>query len=329
MTRVGRAAFAAAACLASGATTGARAPVLRPPDEPPLLAPGVRPEKIAGGFEHAEGPLWHPDGYLLFGDTPRDRIVKLQGGDVSVWRAPAGRTTALGFDPAGRLVAAESHGGSEGARRISRQQADGTWVTVADRFEGQRFNSPNDFAIDRRGRIYFTDPRYSQRETMELDHESVYRIDPDGSVTRLTDQLLRPNGILLTADDRTLLVADNPVVTAGRGALWAFDLDAAGAVQHGRVVYDFHSNRGIDGMTEDSAGRIWACAGAGPDAGVYVLALDPTRTTARLIQRVPLPETPTNCTFGGPDRATLYVLSDTSVYALRTQVHGRPTPPGK
>lgn len=295
----------------------------------PLLAPGAKVEKVASGFQHAEGPLWHPDGFLLFGDTPNDRIVRCdETGRVSVFRSPAGRTTGLCFDPQGRLVANESHGGDEGARRVSRQEPDGRWVTLADRVEGKRLNSPNDLSIDARGRIYFTDPRYSKRETMELTREGVYRIDPDGRITCIIDTLTRPNGILVTRDGRTLYVADNPV-SGGNAALWAFDLDAAGNASQGRVLHDFRDPRGIDGMALDTAGRIWATAGANEKAGISVFAPDAARRTARRLAVVPLPETPTNCTFGGAKRDTLYITTDATIYRVRTAVQGVATPPGK
>jgi YD repeat-containing protein len=295
----------------------------------PLLAPGAHVEKIAGGFTHAEGPLWHPDGYLLFGDTPRDRIMRCDpAGVVSVFREPCGRTTALGWDPQGRLVANESHGGEEGARRVSRQEKDGHWATLADRYADRRLNSPNDLTIDGRGRIYFTDPRYSKRETMEQPGEWVFRIDPDGRLTAVIRTLTRPNGILVTRDGRTLFVADNPV-TAGNAALWAFDLDADGNATNGRAVHDFHGPRGIDGMTLDKTGRIWAAAGANETAAILVFELDSARRAAKVVTTIGLPETPTNCTFGGARADELYITSDASLFRIRTSVQGQPTPPGK
>lgn len=317
--------------LAALFTSGVTAPFARAAAKAtPLVAPGAQVEKVAEGFMHGEGPLWHPEGLLLFGDTPRDRIVRVdESGAVSVFREPAGRTTALAFDPEGRLVANESHGGDEGRRRVARREKNGEWVTLADRFEGKRLNSPNDLAIDSRGRIYFTDPRYSKPETRELDHESVYRIDPDGKLTRLIGTLTRPNGILVTTDARTLYVADNPATGEKRATLWAFDLDADGNASHGRVLHEFTTARGLDGMTLDSDGRIWAAGGEGATAGIYVFEPDAKRATARLATVIALPQTPTNCTFGGKNLDTLYITSDPILFRLRTAVHGRPTPPGK
>lgn len=296
-----------------------------------LIAEGATPEKIAGGLGHCEGPAWHPEGYLLFCNPPKDRILKLDpaGDTVSTYRSPSGRATALWFDATGRLVANESHGGPEGARRVARREKTGEWLTLADRFTGKRFNSPNDLTIDARGRIYFTDPRYSARDTMELTHESVYRLDPANTLARLDITLTRPNGIVLTADGRTLIIADNPVTGGGRATLWAFDLDAHGNAQGGRIVHDFRSVRGADGLTLDADGRLWVTAGARADAGIYVFEFNPSRTTLVSLGFVALPETPTNCTFGGPRRDTLYITTDDAIYRLRTTVRGRTTLPGK
>ena len=164
---------------------------------------------------------------------------------------------------------------------------------------------------------------------MELAHESVYRLDPDGALNRLDIALTRPNGILVTPDDKTLLVADNPASGAARASLWAFDLDSGGKAQGGRIIYDFRSNRGIDGMTFDSAGRVWATAGIREDAGIYVLEINPRRTNARRVAFIAVPETPTNCTFGGPRRDILYITTDDGLLRLRTAVTGRAGPPGK
>jgi gluconolactonase len=312
-------------CLVVLALSPLLAPAARA--EAPLLAPGAQVEKLYAELKFGEGPAWHPDGYLLFEDGPNNRTMKLDAaGVVSVFRQPTGRANGLAFDAQKRLVICE--GNDDGGRRVVRLEKDGKLTVLADRDHGKKLNSPNDITIDRKGRIYFTDPRYSHRENIEQDREAVYRIDPDGKVARIIATLTRPNGILVSGDDRTLYVADN-ASPGGVVTLVAFDLDARGDASNGRVIYDFVLGRGIDGMALDSAGRIWATAGTKDKAGIYVLAPDAKRTSAKLLQVIPTPEDPTNCTFGGKERDILYITGITSLYRLRTAVHGQPSPPGK
>lgn len=293
-----------------------------------FLAPGAKLEKVVGDLRFSEGPAWDPDGYLLFEDIPRDRIMKLDADSkVSVFREPSGHSNGLAFDKEGRLVAAEGNS-TGGGRRISRTEKDGKVVTLADRYDGKRLNSPNDLTIDAAGRIYFTDPRYGSQDGVEQDKEAVYRIDPDGKLTRIIESVSRPNGIAISFDQKTLYVADNREGGAKR-VLMAFDLSSDGSSTNGRVLYDFGSGRGIDGMTLDSAGRIWATAGSKEKAGVHVFEVNADRTTANLLTVVKTPEDPTNCTFGGPGRDVLYITTATSLFRIRTSVTGVASPPGK
>jgi gluconolactonase len=296
--------------------------------EPSLLASGATLEKITGDLKFGEGPAWNAkEGFLLFEDGPANRMMKLDAaGKVSVFREPSGRSNGLAWDAQGRLVTCEGNG--DGGRRISRTEKDGKVVTLADKFEGKKLNSPNDIAIDGKGRIYFTDPRYSHRETMEMKTEAVYRIDPDGKLTRIIDSLTRPNGILVSKDGKTLYVADN-ASPGGVVTLVAFDLDGKGNAKNSRVVYDFTSGRGIDGMALDSDGRIWATAGTKEKAGVYVFEMDKKRTKAKLVTVLITPEDPTNCTFGGKDRKTLFITTTASLFRIQTTVSGQAGPPGK
>jgi gluconolactonase len=294
----------------------------------PLIAAGSSWEKVSGGLGFGEGPAWHPDGYLLFEDVANNRTLKLDAaGQVSVYRAATDGANGLAFDGGGRLVACEGSADGRG-RRLVRIEQDGRLTVLAERYGGRRLNSPNDLAIDRRGRIYFTDPRYSKRENLELDREAVYRVDPDRTLTRIVDSLTRPNGILVSGDGRTLYVAEN-ASPGGAVQLWAFDLDAHAAARRGRILYDFGGGRGIDGMTLDADGRIWATAGTKEKAGIYVFMPDARRRTARLVTFVAMDEDPTNCTFGGPGRDVLYVTTTSSLYRIRTAVRGQKSPPGK
>jgi gluconolactonase len=293
-----------------------------------LVAVGAKLEKVVGDLRFSEGPAWHPEGHLLFEDIPRNRVMKLEAGDkVSVFRELSGRSNGLAFDKEGRLIAAEGNSAG-GGRRISRTEKDGKIVTLADQYNGKRLNSPNDLAIDAAGRIYFTDPRYGSQEGVEQDKEAVYRIDPDGALTRIIDSVSRPNGIAISIDQKTLYVADNREGGAER-VLLAFDMGADGSATNGRVLYDFGSGRGIDGMTLDSAGRIWATAGTKEKAGVHVFEVNGDRSSAKLLTVVNTPEDPTNCTFGGPGRDVLYITTATSLLRIRTTVKGVISPPGK
>jgi gluconolactonase len=299
-------------------------------ETPPLVAPGAQWEKVVGDLKFSEGPAWHPDGFLLFEDTPRNRTMRLDPGDkVSVFREPSGRANGLAWDARGRLVVCEGDSTPDGGRRVVRLDKTGKELQVlAERHQDKRLNSPNDITIDRRGRIYFTDPRYNNRDNVEQDKEGVYRIDPDGKLTRIVDSLTRPNGIVVTPDGRTLYVADN-ASPGGVVTLVAFDLDGKGNASNSRVLHDFGGGRGIDGMTLDTDGRVWATAGTKDKAGMYVFQPDRKRATATLVSTIPMPEDPTNCTFGGKKRDVLYVTTTASLFRIRTTVRGLPTPPGK
>jgi gluconolactonase len=293
-----------------------------------LLARGASWEKLAGDLGFGEGPAWHRDGYLLFEDVTNNRTLKLDGADrVSVFREGTDGANGLAFDREGRLVVCEGNAAGRG-RRLVRLERDGRQTVLAERYQGKRLNSPNDLAIDGRDRIYFTDPRYSRRENLELDREAVYRVDPDGTLTCVVDTLTRPNGIAVSADGRTLYVAEN-ASPGGAVQLWAFDLDAQGAARDGRVLHDFGSGRGIDGMALDADGRIWATAGTKDKAGIYVFVPDTARRRATVAEFLATAEDPTNCTFGGLRRDQLYVTTTASLYRIRTAVRGQASPPGK
>ncbi len=176
-----------------------------------------------------EGPAVDADGSVYFSDIWNSRIMKLAAdGSQSVFRADSGRTNGNTFDPLGRLVSCEgAEMGPGGRRRVVRTDLKTGEVSVlTERYEGVRYNSPNDVVVDGRGRIYFTDPCYGDRSLMEMELEGVYRIDPNGSVTRILQQpdVQRPNGIAITPDDRTLYLVDSNPNMGGNRKIWAFDL---------------------------------------------------------------------------------------------------------
>jgi gluconolactonase len=248
--------------------------------------------------DFTEGPALAPDGSIWFTDIG-NRILRFdpKGGATSVAREPSGKANGLDFDRQGRLVACE--GAAGGNRRVSVTERSGEVRTLADRWEGKRFNSPNDLAFAPDGAVYFTDPRYGGDEPRELDFEGVFRVGVDGKVSLATREVEKPNGILVSPDGRTVYVADNN--PKGVRRLLAFGVRADGALEGKRVLHDFGAgSRGIDGMAFDARGRIFATAGTGNAAGVYVF-----EASGRLVEVIRMPGDPTNCVFG-PEGA-LYV----------------------
>jgi gluconolactonase len=237
-------------------------------------------------------------------------------GKTTVFRDPSGRSNGLRFDREGRLIACEG-ANTGGNRRISITEKDGTVKTLADSFMGKRFNSPNDLSLDAKGRVYFTDPRYVGSEKRELDHESVYRVDPDGTVTRIISDVQKPNGIVVSADQKTLYVADSNSAPKGNRLLLGYPLKEDGTVGLAKKLYDFGDDRGIDGMTVTADGHIVATAGAAKTAGISVFTPD-----GKKVGFLPTPEDPSNCCFGGKDLKTLYITAGKSLYRVETTMSG-------
>jgi gluconolactonase len=280
-----------------------------------------------------EGPAVDDKGNVFFSDIISNRILKMNAsGAISVFRADSGRSNGNAFDAQGRLISCEGFGlGPGGRRRIVRtDMKTGDITVVTDRYEGKRYNSPNDVCVDDKGRIWFTDPRYGDREDMEMKDEAVYRIDPDGQVARVLSQpdVEKPNGIAIAPDGRTLYVIDSNDSVGGNRKIWALDVSEKGELSKRRRIYDFRQGRGGDGVRVDMKGNLWVAAGIRTPRppgevtdipqGVYVIS-----PQGKLLGRVPIPEDyVTNLAFGGPDRKTLYVLAGTSVYKIPVAVSG-------
>ncbi len=261
------------------------------------------PRQAATGFQFTEGPLWMPQGFLLFSDIPANRICRLDpDGKVSVWRADSGSSNGLTLDAQGRLVACE-----HGNRRVSVTQPDGAAAPLAERWEGRRFNSPNDAALRQAdGSIYFTDPPYGLGDRpREIDFQGVFRVRPDGRVDCLARDFRKPNGIAFSPQEDTLYVADTEA-----GHVRAFPVAPDGSLGEGRVLAPVKTP---DGLKVDTAGRLFVTSGD----GVVVLGPDGARLAV-----LALPEVPANCAFGGEDGKTLYVTARRSVYAVRVATPG-------
>jgi gluconolactonase len=296
-----------------------------------LVSPEAKIQVLADGFTWTEGPVWigDSDGYLLFSDIPRNSIFRCQPSDqgdhqISLFMAPSGYTgvayyglepgsNGLTLDLQGRLVLCE-----HGDRRVSLLTVGGGKLTLADRYQGKRLNSPNDAVVMSNGDIYFTDPPYGlpkrfEDPMRELDFCGVYRLKPDGNLTLLTRDIQRPNGIGLSPDERTLYVAQSNPAQAN----WTrFEVKPDGTLGQAKVFHDATQRVGQepglpDGMAVDSAGNIWA---SGP-GGIFVFD-----TSGELLGRLVTGQRTSNCTFG-PD-GWLYITADSYLCRIQTNARG-------
>jgi gluconolactonase len=279
-----------------------------------VVAPGATLEKVWGEGAFTEGGALDQDGSILFSDIG-NRIMRFdpKTGKTKVFREPSGRANGMIFDARGRLVVAEG-ANVGGGRRVSITERDGTVRTLADNYDDKRFNSPNDVAVDRQGRVYVSDPRYVGNEPRALDFEGVFLIDFDGFVIPLATTAIKPNGLALSPDGKTLYISDNG---PRRRVLIAADRGPAGKLSRTKIIHDFGSLRGIDGMTVTTDGRIVAAAGSGGKAGVVVLAPE-----GKIVATIPTPEDPANVEFGGDDGKTLYICAGKSLYRIKTTMTG-------
>jgi gluconolactonase len=298
-----------------------------------LLAPDAK-TTVAAKVALLEGPAFDREGNLFFSDIFGNRIYKMTPtGALSVFRADSGRANGNTIDVQGRLVTCEgAEQGPGGRRRIVRTDLQsGAMEVLTERYQGKRYNSPNDVVVDPKGRVWFTDPYYGDDPaSLEMDAEAVYRIDLDGSVTRVLSQpqIERPNGIAFSPDGKTLYVIDSHSKPGGARKIWAFDVGDDGMPGHQRLVFDFGRGRGGDGLRLDERGNLWVAAGimfprhsgetADVPPGVYVLS-----PKGQLLGRIPIPEDLcTNLAFGGPDRKTLHVTAGKSIYKIPLSVAG-------
>lgn len=297
-----------------------------------IFESGAELKTLSGNGTGREGPAWHPEKGVFTCGNGNINLLNLAG-VTSVFHQ-GGNSNGLLLDSQGRLMACEWE-----TRAVVRFEPDGTWKILADKYEGKKFNTPNDLTCDAQGRIYFTDPRYGAREGMEMldasgqTIEGVYRIDLDGKVTRIIGrELERPNGILVSRDQKWLYVADNnndATPNASR-KLVRYPLKSDGTVDHSARVtlYDWGTGRGPDGFAEDLQGRLYVAAGLNrptrsePDpnikSGIYVLSPEGKLLTF-------LNDSgggATNCAFGGEDRKTLYITSGGTLFSIRTTTAG-------
>ncbi len=269
-----------------------------------LVAPGATVKKMVGDLKFTEGPAGDAAGDLYFSDISSNRILRWSlDGKLSTFREDSGGTNGLYVDKKGNLFACQGT-----ARRLVSIAPEGELTVLADRYNGKRFNSPNDLWIDSKGGVYFSDPRYGNREGMEQDGEHVYYLTPSRKkVIRVISDMIRPNGLIGTPDGRKLYVADH-----GAGETYVYTINKDGTLTNKQLF----AKQGSDGMTLDSKGNVYL---TGKTVSIY------DRKGAK-IEEISIPEQPANVTFAGRNDKTLFITARTSLYAVDMQVQGAPTP---
>jgi gluconolactonase len=269
-----------------------------------VVAPGAQVKKLAGDFQFTEGPAADAQGNVYFSDIPNNRILKWSlDGKLSTFLENSGGANGLYFDKDGNLLACQG-----GARRLVSISPKGEITVLADEYEGKKFNSPNDLWIDSKGGVYFSDPRYGNREGMEQDGEHMYYLTPDRQkVIRVISDMVRPNGVIGTPNGRRLYVAD-----AGANKTYAYRINEDGTLTDKQLF----AEQGSDGMTLDSRGNLYLTS---KTVTVY-------SRRGEKVAEIQVPEGPANVTFGGPDNQTLFITARTSLYSIPTEVRGARTP---
>jgi len=263
---------------------------------------GPAAEVIAEGFMGGEGPAWSPDGYLIFSDTNQRKIFRYDPGKgISVFREESHGANGNAFDKQGRLYTCEYI-----SRRVTRTDRNGNIEVVADRYQGKRFNAPNDIVIRGDGHVYFTDPLFTPLEERDLDFYGVYHLKPDGELELIAKPEGRPNGITLSPDESILYVG----ITDER-SVWAYDVARSGSVSNGRVFISGLAG-GPDGIKTDELGNLYVTS-----RGIQIYSPD-----GQWKDSIELPGGARNCAFGDDDRRTLYMTGRTTLYRARLNVRG-------
>jgi gluconolactonase len=272
------------------------------------MPPGAEVEKIAEGFQFTEGPVWIRRGTLIFSDIPADTLYEWNGqGKPEVYRHPSRNANGNTLDLQGRLVTCE-----HGSRTVTLTEADGSVTVLAERYEGKRLNSPNDVVVKSDGAIYFTDPPYGiTKDEEELGFYGVYRRSPEGQLTLLVKDFIRPNGLAFSPDEQRLYVDDTE-----RQHIRAFEVQPDGTLGEGRVFAEVTGEKpGVpDGMRVDQKGNVY-CTGSG---GVQVFT-----SSGKRIGIIEVPEVAANCAWGESDAQTLYITASIGLYRIRLNIPGK------
>lgn len=319
----------------------------------PIIPRDAKVEKIFAGKYLTEGVSVAPDGQVYFSEITfshqsRDKSGAIEAGYIwkfdpktektTIFRSPSGMSNGLKFDAAGNLIAAE--GADYGGRRVTRtDMKTGQAKIIAGMYEGRPFNAPNDITIDVKGRIYFSDPRYLGHEPLEQPVVGVYRIDPDGKITRIITDAGKANGVCVSPDQKTLYVVSNengstgmerllpgvndppekvaPPMRKGLMALLAYDLAADGSAKFRKILVDYAPEDGPDGLVVDTDGNLYVAVRDEKRPGIYVYS--PEGKELGYLKT----EIPTNVGFGrGDDANLLYITAGTSLFRVRLNCRG-------
>ena len=295
-----------------------------------IVAPNTKVEKVADGFSFTEGPVWHPDGYLLFSDPNTNTIYRYNPNNhnVTVYMSHSGYTGAdigeygqpgsngLAIDKQGRLIV-DQHGN----RQVIRHEKKGPVTILADKIGGKRFNSPNDIVLKSDGTIYFTDPPYGlpgffEDKKKDLDYSGVFMIK-DGKTTVVSKDLGGPNGIAFSPDEKYLYVTNWDIRDIHHTkALWRYEVQRDGTLQNGKIFFDWNfteDDEALDGMKVDNAGNLFVSA----PGGVWILSAN-----AVLLGKIVTPERPANMAWGD-DGKTLYLTAHSSLYKIHVLTGGK------
>jgi gluconolactonase len=316
----------AGVCLLAALMMGAA----DPSGDPAVIVPGATVETLFTTGEFTEGVAVASSGLVFFSDIAiaSDNPGRLLMFDpatrtTSVFVKDSGQSNGLFFTADGRLLAA--CGAKKGLQALCEVTTSGTMKVLVNQYQGKTFNAPNDLVVHPRGWVYFSDPRYVGSEPLQLDHQSVFRYDPDGSVHRVTDKSIsKPNGLILSPDGKMLYVAETDNGSTGvepagtppgpaRFTLNALPVHNDGSLGPKKVLKDLGQESGIDGMSMDTAGRIYAAVRIPTRFGIAVYSPEGTE-----VAFIPTETPPTNCTFGvGAEAHVLYITAGTGLYRIK------------
>jgi gluconolactonase len=296
-----------------------------------IVTPGTKIEKIADGFQFTEGPVWHPDGYLLFSDPNTNTIYRYDPStkNISVYISHSGYTgpdigeygqpgsNGLAIDKEGRLII-DQHGN----RRVIRIERKGPVTVLADRINGKRFNSPNDIVLKSDGAIYFTDPPYGlpdffNDKRKELDYSGVFMIK-NNEVKLVSKDLGGPNGLAFSPDEKFFYVTNWDIRDIHHTkTIWRYEVNPDGTLSNGRIFFDFNfteDEEALDGLKIDKEGNLFVSA----PGGIWIISPD-----AKLLGKIVTPERPANLAWGDQDAKTLYLTAHSSIYKIRVNTGGK------